>query len=195
MPGGEAPAAERVTDLLLAWRAGDPEALDRLVPRVYQDLRRLARQQLRRERPDLSLQATALVHEAYLRLIDYRRVRVEDRSHFLALAAQAMRRILIESARRRGADKRGGGVPRVPLEEVVDLAAAQARELVNLDEALEELARFDPRKARVIELRYFGGLTLDETAHALDVAVATVERDWKTARIWLKRRLDDGAAP
>jgi RNA polymerase sigma factor (TIGR02999 family) len=179
------PSAHDVTALLVAWGDGDRTALDSLLPLVYAELRRLAHARMRGERDGHSLQTTALVNEAYLRLVDYRRVRARDRSHFFAIAAQAMRRVLIERARARGAAKRDGGAPRA-LDSVADRASARAGELVALDEALTRLAAFDPRKAQVVELKYFGGLTNDETAAVLEISGATVEREWSAARAWLR---------
>jgi len=184
------PSSEDITGLLLAWGSGEREALDRLVPLVYQELRRLARRQMRRERAGDTLQTTALVNEAYLRLVDYERVRARDRSHFLAIAAQAMRRILVERARSRRSDKRGSGAQKVSLDEVADVSDGRAAELVALDDALQAFAAIDPRKARLVELRYFGGLTIEETAEVLGVSTPTVERDWRTARIWLHREIN-----
>jgi RNA polymerase sigma-70 factor, ECF subfamily len=187
-PNGEGdpvPSPHDVTALLAAWGDGDREALDDLLPLVYAELRRLAHARMRGERGGHSLQTTALVNEAYLRLVDYRRVRARDRSHFLAIAAQAMRRILIERARARSAVKRDGGAA-LALEAAADQAGARAGELVALDEALTRLAGFDARKAQVVELKYFGGLTNDETAEALEISGATVEREWSAARAWLR---------
>ena len=178
-----------ITGLLMAWGGGDKAALDRLMPLVYQELRRLARRQMRREREGDTLQTTALVNEAYLRLIDYKRVQARDRDHFLAIAAQAMRRILIERARSRRSDKRGSNPERVSLDEVAEVAEARAGDLLALDEALKALAIIDPRKAQLVELKYFGGLTIEETANVLGVSTPTVERDWHTARIWLHREI------
>ena len=183
------PGQGEVTGWLLAWSGGDRTALDRLVPLVYQELRRLAARQMRRERAGHSLQTTALVNEAYLRMVDYRNVRPRDRAHFLAIAAQAMRRLLIERARARHTTKRGGGESPPPLEEPPDPASERASELVALDDALQDLAAVDPRKERVVELKYFGGLTNEEAAEALDVSVATVKRDWSEARLWLRREM------
>jgi RNA polymerase sigma factor (TIGR02999 family) len=183
------PASEDITGLLIAWGGGDRGALDRLMPVVYEELRRLAHRQMRRERQGDTFQTTALVNEAYLRLVDYERVQAHDRAHFLSIAAQAMRRILIERARQRRSDKRGSGAQKVSLEEAADVAAAPATDLVALDDALNALAEFDPRKARLVELRYFGGLTIEETAGVLGVSTPTVERDWRTARIWLHREI------
>ena len=183
------PSQEDITGLLAAWGGGDRAALDRLMPLVYQELRRLAHRQMRRERPGDTLQTTALVNEAYMRLVDYERVQARDRSHFLSIAAQAMRRVLIERARARRSDKRGSNPQRVPLEDAAEVSDERAAELVALDDALDALAAFDPRKARLVELKYFGGLTIEETAEALGVSAPTVERDWRTARIWLHREI------
>jgi RNA polymerase sigma-70 factor (ECF subfamily) len=183
------PSSEDITGMLIAWGGGDREALDRLMPLVYQELRRLAHRQMRRERQGETLQTTALVNEAYLRLVDYERVHALDRSHFLAIAAQAMRRILIERARSRRSDKRGSNPQRVSLEDAADVSNERAADLVALDEALHALAEIDPRKAQLVELRYFGGLTIEETADVLGVSTPTVERDWRTARIWLHREI------
>lgn len=178
-----------ITGLLLEWGNGNKAALDRLVPLVYQELRRLAHRQMRGERAGHSMQTTALVHEAYVRLVDYRRVQPRDRSHFLGIAAQAMRRVLIERARSRRAAKRGGGAPSAPLEDAPDPASQRAAELLALDDVLTRLAALDPRKQRVVELKYFGGLTTEEAAEVLEVSVATVERDWNVARAWLRREM------
>jgi RNA polymerase sigma factor (TIGR02999 family) len=178
-----------VSGLLQAWSEGERTALDRLAPIVYDELRRLARNYLRRERSGHSLQATALVNEAYLRLVDYKRMRWQDRAHFFAVSAQAMRRILVDHARRRNL-KRGAGLQRLSLDDtaVIDEARIDA-DFVGLDEALEGLARFDPRKAQVVELRFFAGLSVEETAEVLNVSAVTVMRDWSTARAWLHREL------
>src|SRR5215207_9033261 len=182
-------STDDITGLLVAWGGGDREALDRLMPLVYQELRRLARRQMRRERAGDTLQTTALVNEAYLRLVDYERMGARDRSHFLSIAAQAMRRILVERARGRRSDKRGSNPQRVSLEDAGDVVGERAADLVALDDALHALAAIDPRKARLVELRYFGGLTIQETADVLGVSTPTVERDWRTARIWLHREI------
>jgi RNA polymerase sigma-70 factor, ECF subfamily len=170
--------------------------LDRLLPDAYQELRRLAAAYLRRERPGQTLQPTALVHEAYLRLARDKPGRWQNRAHFCAIAANAMRQILVERARARGAVKRGGGQPRVTLVDDIDAAAGNDGpapiDLLALDQALTRLAELDPRQARIVELRYFGGLSLEETAEALDVAPATVKRDWTVARAFLARELDHG---
>jgi len=183
------PSTEDITGLLLAWGGGDKAALDRVIPMVYQELRRLGHRQMRRERAGDTLQTTALVNEAYLRLVDYRRMAPRDRAHFLAIAAQAMRRILIERARSRRSDKRGSNAQRVSLEDVADVADERAVDLVALDDALTSLAAIDARKAQLVELRYFGGLTIEETAEVLGVSTPTVERDWRMARIWLHREI------
>ena len=182
-----------VTRLLHAWRAGESDALERLTPVVYQELRRLAHRHMRGERVDHVLQTTALVHEAYLRLIDLE-LGFRDRVHFFAIAARLMRRVLVDLARERDAQKRGGDAVVLSLDEarIGDLGEIAPRaDILALDLALEELADFDARKARVVELRFFGGLTIDETAAVLDVGHATVERDLKLAKAWLARRLLD----
>ncbi|MEM8930848.1 MAG: sigma-70 family RNA polymerase sigma factor [Acidobacteriota bacterium] len=180
-----------VTRLLHAWRAGESDALDRLTPVVYQELRRMAHRHMRGERVNHVLQTTALVHEAYLKLIDLE-LGFRDRVHFFAVAARLMRRVLVDLARERDAQKRGGDAIVMSLEEALvgdDVGDAPRTDILALDLALEELAKFDPRKARVVELRFFGGLTIDESAEALDVGHATVERDLKLAKAWLARHL------
>jgi RNA polymerase sigma factor (TIGR02999 family) len=188
---GNPSASGEATQLLRAWREGDKSALDRLTPIVYQDLRRLARRHLVAERAGDTLQATALVNEAYMRLVDYRRMQWQDRAHFFAVSAQLIRRILVEHARRRNL-KRGGGMRRLSLEQVPEVASARTKDVIALDEALDELARMDPRKARVVELRYFGGLSVEETAEALSISAVTVRRDWSSAKAWLYRELKGG---
>jgi RNA polymerase sigma factor (TIGR02999 family) len=180
------------TELLQAWSQGDGSALDRLMPLVYSELHRLARRYMRQERPDHTLQATSLVNEAYLRLIDVNRVEWRNRAHFLALAAQMMRRILVESARNRQRQKRGGGAVHVHLDDVQELPDSKGHNLVALSDALSGLATFDARMSHVVELRFFGGLTVDETAHVLNISSETVMRDWKTAKAWLLRELRRG---
>lgn len=180
---------EDITRLLIEWGDGERGALDRLVPLLHQELRRLASRQMRRERPGNSFHTTALVNEAYLRLVDYRRVRPRDRAHFLAIAAQAMRRILVDRARGVAAARRGAGACHVPLEDAAAVGVQRASHLIALDVALEHLARFDQRKARIVELKYFGGLTIEETAEAVGLSTPTVEREWRTARLWLYREL------
>jgi RNA polymerase sigma-70 factor, ECF subfamily len=176
---------EETTQLLQAWAQGSPEALERLMPRVYRELRRIAGRCMHDERPAHTIQATALVHEAYLKLIDVSNVDWQHRAHFYAVSARIMRRILLDRARRRTADKRGGNIRPVNLAEVPDVASMRARELIALDDALEVLAAMDERKARVIELRFFGGLSVEETAAVTGVSGDTVLRDWKLARAWL----------
>lgn len=178
-----------ITCLLLNWGTGDRAALDRLIPLVYQELRRLAHFQMRRERAGDTLQTTALVNEAYLRLVDYERVRPRDRAHFFAIAAQAMRRVLIERARSRRSNKRGSGAQRLSLSEAADVFSNRDADLVALDEALTNLADFDSRKSRIVELKYFGGLTTEEISEVLGVSTPTVERDWRMAKIWLHREI------
>ena len=187
MPRAKQQAVE-VSQLLLAWSGGDQSALDRLTPIVYQELHRLARWHMRHEQPGHSLQATALVNEAYMRLVDYKRMSWQNRAHFFAVSAQLMRRILVEHARRHNL-KRGGGVQHVVLDETAVVGAGRTADLVALDDALEALARLDPRKAQVIELRFFGGLSVPETAEVLKVSSVTVMRDWNTAKAWLYREL------
>lgn len=182
------PAPPHVTELLLAWREGDGSALERLIPLVYGELRRLARHCLRREGGP-AMQTTTLVHEAYLRLIDARRVPWNGRAHFFAVAAQLMRRVLVDDARRRKFQKRGGRAVRVSLDDVVLVAPDRRIDLIALDEALARLEQFAPRKCRVVELRFFGGLTVEETAAALEVSADIVKREWRTAKLWLLREL------
>lgn len=187
----QTPPLNDVSTLLRAWGQGDQTALDALTPIVYKELRRLAQAYMQHERPGHSLQATALVNEAYLRLVDYRRMQWQNRAHFFAVSAQLMRRILVEHARRRNL-KRGGGVPHVRLEEAAVLGSDRAADLEALDEALNALARLDPRKAQVVEMRFFGGLSVEETAEVLKVSCVTVMRDWSTAKAWLYRELANG---
>jgi len=177
------------TELLRAWSQGDRSALDRLVPQVYEELHRLAERYMRQERPDHTLQATSLVNEAYLRLIDVNRVEWRDRTHFLAVAAQMMRRILVEFARNRQRQKRGGGALHVSLDAVPELPDFKERDFVALNDVLSALATRDARMGQVVELRFFGGLTVEETADVLNVSAETVLRDWKTAKAWLLREL------
>lgn len=181
-----------ITDLLVAWGDGDGEALEEIVPLVNAELRRLARNYMRGERPGHTLQTTALINEAYLKLIEQRRVRWQNRAHFLAIAAQQMRRILVDYARRRKYQKRGGGALQVTLGEVEGMADERAPDLVALDEALNALAEIDPRRARVVELKFFGGLTTEEAAAALGVSDTTVERDWTVAKAWLHKTVTSG---
>lgn len=180
-----------VTQLLKDWSSGDSAALDQLIPIVYDELRAVAARYLRRERQDHTLQPTALVNEAYLRLIDQRQVQWQNRAHFVGVAAQMMRRILVDHARNHNRAKRGGGARKVSLDEAVALSEERADDLVELDEALTALAKFDERKSRVVEMRYFGGLSVDETAEVLKVSEITVARDWKLAKAWLYTRIED----
>jgi RNA polymerase sigma factor (TIGR02999 family) len=179
---------EEVSGLLRAWSDGDRDALDRLTPIVYAELHRLARHYMQRERPGHSLQATALVNEAYMRLVDYKGMQWQNRAHFFAVSAQLMRRILVEHARRHNL-KRGGNIPHVSLEDVAIVAGDRDTDLVWLDEAMNTLAKFDARKAQVVEMRFFGGLSVEETAEVLNVSSITVMRDWSTAKAWLYREL------
>jgi RNA polymerase sigma factor (TIGR02999 family) len=185
--GGE-PVRGDVSSLLCAWSDGDRRALDALTPIVYAELRRLAHRYMRRERADHSLQTTAVVNEAYIRLVDYKRMRWQNRAHFFAVSAQLMRRILVERARRHNL-KRGRGVQHVPLDETAVVSDDPPVDLVALDDALNALARVDPRKVKVVEMRFFGGLTVDETAAVLEISPVTVRRDWSAAKIWLYREL------
>jgi RNA polymerase sigma-70 factor (ECF subfamily) len=187
------PSAEcsETTQLLRAWAGGDRAALELLTPRVYGELRRIAGHFMRDERAGKTIQTTALVHEAYLKLIDVSNVDWQHRAHFFAVSAQVMRHILLDRARRRVAAKRGGAAARVNLDEVADIGSGQARELIALDDALNALAKVDPRKARVIEMRFFAGLTVEETAEVLQVSSDTVKRDWRLARSWLLAELGD----
>ena len=184
-------ASDQVGELLRAWSDGDASALERLTPIVYKELHRLARRYMRGERAGHSLQTTALVNEAYLRLVCYDRMQWQNRSHFFAVSAQLMRRILVDHARRHNL-KRGGGVPHVSLDEAAVVGGNRAADLVALDDAMNTLARFDRRKAQVVEMRFFGGLSVEETADVLKVSAATVMRDWNTAKAWLYRELAGG---
>ncbi len=179
-----------VTEWLVAWSGGDEAALERLVPVVHAELRRLARRAMRRERPEHTLQTTALVNEAYLRLVDVRGVSWNDRAHFFAMAARLMRRVLVDHARSRRYQKRGGGAKAVPFDEGLAVAAEPGADLVALDDALKALAELDARKSRVVELRFFGGLSVEDTAAALAVSTSTVLRDWRLAKAWLLKELD-----
>ena len=186
------PPASDVTHLLLAWRQGDAGALDRLLPLVYAELRRLAHGRMRGERAGQTLQTTALVHEAYVRLVNGTRVPWNNRAHFFAVCARLMRRILVDRARARGADKRGFEARHVRFEDWRVGQPAKGAEILAVDEALTRLAASDPRRGKVVELRYFGGLTVEETAAALGISVETVARDWKVARLWLLHELRGG---
>ena len=183
------PGRGEITELLLAWGGGEASALDKIIPLVYVELRRLAHRYMWHERADHTLQTSELINEAYLRLVDVGRVNWQDRAHFLAVAAQAMRRVLVEYARSRGSQRRGAGVRRLPLSAAVNVYARQSPDLVKLDGALTALAGEHPRRAHVIELRFFGGLSVEETAAVLAVSKDTVLRDWRPARVWLHRTM------
>jgi RNA polymerase sigma-70 factor (ECF subfamily) len=178
-----------ITEQLIAWSQGDAAALDKLIPAVYQELRRMANHYLRSEDPSHSLQPTALVHEAYLRLIDQTKVEWQSRAHFFGVAAQMMRRILIDHAKTKHRLKRGGTAIKVSLDENVNFSQERAAELIALDDALQALAHIDERKSKIVELRYFGGLTVEETAQVLGVSDKTVMRDWNLAKAWLYQEL------
>lgn len=181
--------SEEITQMLNRWRDGNQEAMDELMPLVYNELRRQAARYLRKERDDHTLQTTALIHEAYLKLVDQRDVRWQNRAHFFAVAAQMMRRILVDYARAKHREKRGGGA-NLPLEEAMTIAVEEKPvDLIALDEALDRLAEIDDRQARVVELRYFADLSLEETADALNVSRATAAREWSVARAWLHREM------
>jgi len=178
-----------ITRLLRAWRSGDQTAFDRLATLIYAELRRIARGHMVHERPDHTLQATALVHEAYLHLMDVHDIEWQDRAHFFAVAAQMMRRILIDRARAAAAEKRGGFRGRIHVDDVPEPAAWRPSDLIALDDALTTMAQMDPRKAKIIELRFFAGLSVEETAEVLNISPQTVMRDWKLSRAWLEREL------
>jgi len=184
------PPTEAVTELLRAWGDGDEGALARLMPLVETELRRLARGYMGRERREHTLQTTALVNEAFIRLTDARQVRWQDRAHFLGISARLMRRVLVDYARRRGFHKRGGGAERVTLHEELMASPVPSVDVVALDRALEALEQSDPRKSRIVELRFFGGLSVEETAEVLHVSADTVKRDWRLAKLWLLRELE-----
>ena len=186
---GQEPTRE-ITQLLQGWRGGDRQALDELLPVVYKELQRLAHFQLRHERPGHTLQSAALVNEAYLRLIGLNPPQWESRTHFFAIAAQLMRQILVDYARRHRAGKRGGGEETIPLDDATMLSRGKPIDVVALDEALKALAQIDPRKAQVVELRFFAGLSFEEAAEVLQISAVTVSRDWSTARAWLHREMN-----
>ena len=187
------PPSEPVSSLLGKWRAGDQEALQVLIPLVYEELRRIAQRHLRQERQDHTLQSTALVHEAYLRLIKQGPPEVQNRAHFLAVASQLMRQILVDHARKHRAAKRGGGL-KLELEDAMALQKAQNIDLIALDYALNELARLDLQQSRIVEMRFFGGLSIEDTAEVIGISPATVKREWATARAWLLREIGRGEA-
>ena len=186
------PAPEEVSQLLRDWSDGDQAALDKVMPVVYQELRRLAHHYMRNERAGHTLQTTALVNEAYMRLADYKKMRWESRAHFFAVAAQVMRRILVENARRRNFAKRGGGAQQVELDEAAVVSAGRSAEVIAVDEALTELESWDARKGRIVELRFFGGLSIEETAEVLKISPTTVQREWRSAKAWLYRAISEG---
>jgi RNA polymerase sigma-70 factor, ECF subfamily len=184
-------ASQDVTRLLVDWSNGDQAALDKLLPLVNDELRRLARRYMRRESPGHTLQTSALINEAFLRLIDQQRVRWQNRAHFFGVAAQLMRRVLIDHARSHRYAKRGGGALKVSLDEAAAVTEARAAELLAVDEALEKLTKMDARKGRIVELRFFGGLTEVETAEVIGVSLPTAQREWRAAKAWLRRMLTD----
>jgi RNA polymerase sigma factor (TIGR02999 family) len=183
------PSPGEVTQLLVDWGNGNKAALDRLTPLVHEELRRLAHRHMRQERPNHTLQTTALVNEAYVRLVDQRNLHWKNRAHFFSIASRLMRRILVDLARAHYGAKRGGGAPRVSLDGVAIASTERAAELVALDEALTRLAEIDERKSKVVELRFFGGMSVEETAEALGVSPITIKRDWSTAKAWLYREI------
>src|SRR5262249_1447116 len=183
-------SSNEVTQLLLAWREGDQSALERLIPLVYDELHRLAKQHMKREGAGHTLQTTALVNEAFLRLVDMKRVRWQNRAHFFAVSAKVMRHILVDFARSRRYQKRGGGARQITFGEAFNVYEPHAADLVALDDALNALAEVDERKSKVVELRFFGGLSVEETAHVLKVSADTVMRDWKLAKVWLLREMN-----
>ncbi len=183
------PSPEEMSQLLRDWSDGDQSALDKVMPVVYQELRRLAHHYMRNERADHTLQTTALVNEAYMRLADYKKMRWQSRAHFFAVAAQVMRRILVENARSRNYAKRGGGAQKVELDEAALVSAGRSAEVIAVDEALIELESWDARKGRIVELRFFGGLSIEETAEVLKVSPTTVQREWRSAKAWLHRAI------
>lgn len=186
------PAPEEVSQLLKEWSNGDEAALDKVMPVVYQELRRLAHHYMRRERPGHTLQTTALVNEAYLRLAAYKKMRWQSRAHFFAVAAQVMRRILVEQARSKNFAKRGGGAEKISLDETVVVSAGRSAEVIAVDDALTELESWDPRKGKIVELRFFGGLSIEETAEVLKVSPTTVQREWRSAKAWLYKAISKG---
>ena len=184
------PAENNVTEMLREWSAGHAEVLDELMPLVYDELRRQASRFLRKERSNHTLQTTALINEAYLKLVDQRNVQWQNRAHFFAIASTAMRRILVDYARERNREKRGGSVENLPLDEALQISSEEKSvDLIALDEALTRLAKFDERQAKVVELRYFSGLSIDETAEILGVSNATVRLDWNLAKAWLRQEI------
>jgi len=184
-----AASSQQVTQLLVAWSGGDQAARDELMPLVYEELRRLAHKCIRRERPGHTLQTSALLNEAYLRLVDQKNIHWQDRAHFFGIAARLMRQVLVDYARKRGYAKRGGDAHRVPLDEALIVSEERAADVVALDDALKSLAEIDPRQSQIVELRFFGGLSIEETAEVLAVSPGTVMRDWTLAKAWLRRAI------
>lgn len=184
-------SSKEVSELLIAWGNGDEEALNKLIPLVYQELREIASRYMRRENPGHTLQTSALVNEAYLRLIDQKRVQWKNRAHFFGVAAQAMRRILVDHARRRTRLKRGGDLTKLSLEEEAILSSERAAELVSLDDALKTLAGIDRQKSRIVEMKFFGGLSTEEIAEVEKVSTRTIEREWRKAKAWLYREIEE----
>ena len=185
-------STHEVTRLLQAWGAGDQAALERLLPLVYNELHRLAHSYMARERSGQTLQTTALVHEAYLRLVDVENIDWQSRSHFYGICARLMRRILVDLARSRNYQKRGGQIPHVELEAAATVSLVVGSEVLSVDEALKRLAAVDPRKSEVVELRFFGGLSIEEAAEVIDISPATAKREWATARVWLHHAMESG---
>jgi RNA polymerase sigma factor (TIGR02999 family) len=183
------PQPGEITELLVSWSSGDDQALEKLIPLVYLELRKFARRYMGRESPDHTLQTSALINEAYLKLVDQRSLDWQNRAHFFAVAAKVMRNILIDHARGRRSTKRGAGAMKVTLNEVVKLTDERATELVALDDALKTLAEFDARQSQIVELRFFGGLSIDETAEVMKISPATVTREWRAARAWLRKQM------
>lgn len=190
-----APTSPQVTQLLVAWSKGDEIAREQLMPLVYEELHRLAHRYMKRESPGHTLQTSALVNEAFVRLIDQKNVQWQSRAHFFGIAAQMMRRILVDYARSRNYAKRGGGARQVSLDEGLIVSDERSAEVVNVHEALERLAEFDGRKSQIVELRFFGGLSIEETAEVLAVSPGTVMRDWTLAKAWLRREMTSDASP
>lgn len=189
--GGPA-SSKAITELLVRWNEGDLASRDALIPLVYDELRRIARKSFAGQRSDHTLQATALVHEAYLRLVNHKPVNWQGRAHFFALAAQIMRQILVDHARRFKAAKRGGGAVTLLLDETAALANGTSLDLIELDTAMKRLAELDPRQCQIVELRFFGGLSIDEAARVVDISPATAKREWATARVWLHQAMENG---
>jgi len=183
------PSPQQVTQLLVAYSAGDRAALDELMPLVYEELRQMAHHYISRERPGHTLQTSALINEAYIRLVDQKNIQWQDRAHFFGIAARLMRQVLVDYARKRSYAKRGGDARRMPLEEVMIVSEERAADVVALDDALKSLAEIDPRQSQIVELRFFGGLSIEETAEVLAVSPGTIMRDWTLAKAWLRRAI------